>query len=123
MELKNGYKVLFATAKDGERTYLASTTGLVEGADEIAKIAIGTYKLVYEKDGKIYGSAKNVPTESDTCLTAFDKIFVESDPNAVAPAAVEPEEEVPAAPVKDEEPVVVEEDDNGADGDETGDDE
>lgn len=75
MDLQNGYKVVYEKAADGKRTFYASTDGLFAGADVIAEATIGEYKLVYEKDGRIYGSTTGVPAEDDYCFEAFDKVF------------------------------------------------
>lgn len=75
MELKNGYKVLYDVAANGEHIFSASKTGVFADAEEIAKLAAGEYKLVYEKNGSIYGSKTGVPTEDDSRFTEFDKIF------------------------------------------------
>ena len=109
MELKNGYKVIYDVAKDGERSFYASAAGKFEGADLIATAKIGEFKLIYEKGGRIYGSASGIPAEGDHCFEAFDAVFVEAEdeeetpaPAAEpAPAAVEPEV---ATEPEDEEP-------------------
>ena len=75
MNLQNGYKVIYEKAADGKRTFYASTDGLFAGADVIAEVTIGEYKLVYEKDGKIYGSTTGIPANDDFCFEAFDKVF------------------------------------------------
>ncbi len=79
MELKNGYKVIYDTAANGEHVFSASTTGLFADAEEILTVANGEYKLVYEKAGKIYGSTTGIPAEDDYCFTEFDKVFVETE--------------------------------------------
>lgn len=75
MNLQNGYKVIYEKAADGKRTFYASKDGLFAGAEVITEATIGEYKLVYEKDGKIYGSTTGVPAEDDYCFEAFDKVF------------------------------------------------
>jgi hypothetical protein len=84
MDLKNGYKVIYEKAADKKRAFYASKTGLFEDAELISdEIAIGGYKLIYEKKGKFYGSTTGFPAEEDACLTFLDKVFVEGyvEPN------------------------------------------
>ena len=125
MNLQNGYKVLYAEAADGYRTYKASKTGAFADAIKIGDaIEIGKYKLIYEKNGKIYGSETGVPAEKvedDTCFN-FDAIFAVEEPGEASVASVEDDEEVPAPVVEvpeadgndnatgdEEEPVIEEE--------------
>lgn len=109
MELKNGYKVIYEVVdnEDATRTFYAVNK---EGqAEEIFAATIGQYSLVYEKDGKLYGSEKRVPTDKDALINAFDKVFVEATDEAVtpAPAAVEDDAEpVASEPEVPEEPEV-----------------
>lgn len=84
MNLKNDYKVLYEKVADGKRTFFASKTGTFAGAEQIGEpIEIGKYKLVYEKNGKIYCSETNVPNfdengePTDTAVESFNQIFVE----------------------------------------------
>lgn len=90
MNLKNGYKVLYEVldTTDGttKRVFKASKTNNIADAETILSVDAGTYKLVYEKDGKFYGSVEKVPTESDHCFTELDAIF------AVAEAVETPDE-------------------------------
>lgn len=86
MKLQNGYKVLYEVAADGKRTFYASKTGVFADADQIGEpVEIGKYKLVYEKNGKVYFSESKVPTfdengePTDKAAEGFDEIFVESD--------------------------------------------
>ena len=92
MNLKNGYKALYEIIEDrGDsgkyRIFKASKSGTftdTEKAPTLLEAKIGTYKLVYEKDGKIYGSTTSIPniTESsvntDFCFSdepGFDEVF------------------------------------------------
>lgn len=77
MTLKNGYKVIYEEIKDGKRIFRASKTGVFADAEVIAEAEIGKYKLIYEKDGRFYGSETGVPTDDDYCFEAFDKVFKE----------------------------------------------
>ena len=39
-------------------------------------IAISSdYKIIYEKDGRFYGSLTGIPAEGDYCFKGFDKVF------------------------------------------------
>ena len=86
MELKNGYKVIYEKAADGKRTFYGSKLGTFTDAEQIGEaIEIGKYKLIYEKNGKIYCSESNVPNfnengePADTIIEGFDKVFVETE--------------------------------------------
>ena len=115
MNLKNGYKVLYAEAAEGMRTFKASKTGTFADAEIIAEIEMGKYKLIYEKEGQIYGSETGVPSEADISFDAFKAVLntEEASENevveeeAVEPVAEEAEEpvieEVTADPVAEEE--------------------
>ena len=65
MNLQNGYKVIYDSAANNEHIFYASKTGVFADAEEIVKLAAGEYKLVYEKNGCIYGSKTGVPTEDE----------------------------------------------------------
>ena len=79
MNLQNGYKVLYEKVADGKRTFFASKTGVFTDAAQIGEaIEIGKYKLVYEKNGKIYCSESGTPSAEDTCVNAFDELFAEA---------------------------------------------
>ena len=62
MILQNDYKVLYEKVADGKRTFFASKSGAFADAEQISEFEIGKYKLVYEKNGKIYCSENNVPS-------------------------------------------------------------
>ena len=77
MNLQNGYKVLYEKVADNKRAFLASKSSFFADAEQIGEaIEIGKYKLIYEKNGKIYCSESSTPTESDSCLDTFDKLFI-----------------------------------------------
>lgn len=78
MDLKNGYKVIYEKTADGKRTFYASKTGLVADGEKITEATIGEYKLIYEKDGDIYGSTENIPTKDDHCFEDLRAVFVEA---------------------------------------------
>jgi hypothetical protein len=79
MNLQNGYKVIYEKAADGKRTFYASKTGVFADAEVIAEAEIGKYKLIYEKAGRFFGSESGIPTATDYCFDAFDKVFVEAE--------------------------------------------
>jgi hypothetical protein len=79
MNLQNGYKVIYEKIADGKRTFLASKTGIFADAEAIAEFETGKYKLVYEKNGKIYCSESGVPADTDQPAEAFDKVFTEGE--------------------------------------------
>ena len=89
MNLQNDYKVLYEKIADGKRTFFASKSGTFVDAEQIGEpIEIGKYKLVYEKNGKIYGSESGIPNFNengepvDSAFSSFDEIFVETRDNA-----------------------------------------
>lgn len=96
MELKNGYKVIYEQTADGKRTFYATKTATCDPTvdDMIVEATIGEYKLVYEKNGRVYGSKTGVPAEGDKYFTEFDKVF-EAD-------VEETEEEEPVETTEDE---------------------
>ena len=80
MNLQNGYKVLYEKVADNKRTFLASKSGFFADAEQIGEaVEIGKYKLIYEKNGKIYCSESYAPAEEDVCIESFDELFVEAD--------------------------------------------
>ena len=88
MNLKNGYKVLYAVAADGKRTFYGSKSGVFADAEQVGEpFEIGKYKLVYEKNGKIYGSESGIPNfdengvPADSAFKSFNEIFVEAENN------------------------------------------
>jgi hypothetical protein len=48
------------------------------------KIVEGKYKLIYEKNGRIYGSKSGIPTEGDSCLETVDNAPIEIEATPVA---------------------------------------
>ena len=115
MNLKNDYKVLYDVIDGAERVITASTTGTPEGAEEILRVAMGDYKLIYQDaEHKIRGSVTGIPAAEDKEFTEFDKVFVEATSEEETPAptnveepAVEPEVPVtPAVEETEEEPTV-----------------
>ena len=96
MNLQNGYKVLYAEAADGIRTFKASKTGAFADAEVIAEVEIGKYKLIYEKDGGIFGSESG-RVEDGVRIEAFDTVFccdhVDEDEDTVCDVC---EEKAPA---------------------------
>lgn len=115
MNLQNGYKVIYEKAADGKRTFYASKSGVFEDAEAIVEVNIGEYKLIYEKDGKFYGSASGLPTENDYCFEEFRAIFEEGyvkdatvdeneTPEDENPEDENPEDETPENETHEEEP-------------------
>lgn len=98
MDLQNGYKVIYDKAENGYRTFYASKSGVFADATPITEeaIKIGQYKLIYEKDGKIYGSTTGVPADNDHYFEDFAKVFIleepkqEEDEQQAAEPTVEP---------------------------------
>jgi hypothetical protein len=119
MNLQNGYKVVYEKAADGKRTFYATNNPKCDPNvdDKIVEATIGEYKLIYEKNGKIYGSTTGVPADSDRCFAEFDKIFKEAVEELAAPATETSATEEPTQTYTRrarksavvEEPVVVEE--------------
>ena len=97
MNLQNGYKIIYEEIVDGKRTFFADK---LDGtaADQInaTPFTVGEYKLVFEKDGGIFGSTTG-KVEDGERIDAFDKVFccehVDEDENSVCDVC---EEEVPA---------------------------
>ena len=92
MNLQNGYKVIYEKAADGKRTFYATKNVACDPAvdDKIVEATIGEYKLIYEKDGQLYGSTTGIPTAGDRCFTEADKVFKVAVKEPVTPAAEEP---------------------------------
>lgn len=107
MELKNGYKVLFEEVieENGKkiRVFKATKDGKSEGADEIARIEIGKYKLIFEQNGKFYGSTNGLVAGAEEL--DFSKVFVE-EVQSVSEVIEEPvQEEEPTEEPVEEEPI------------------
>lgn len=117
MNLQNGYKKIYEKTADGTRTFYATKNAVCDPKvdDKIVEATIGEYKLIYEKDGKFYGSKTGIPTDTDTCFKGFDKVFcahVDENEDTKCDTC---EEEIPAQPKRSrkaapvvEEPVVEE---------------
>lgn len=131
MKLENGYKLIYEVVKDGVREFRASKTGIpAEGDYPLTSNTIGANKLVYEYNGKLYGTGnKFIPTydengvPTDTALIsdeAFAEVFIAKEPEEagnepdatneepVSPAAevTEPADESNEKPEEPEEPEV-----------------
>ena len=94
MNLQNGYKVLYEKVADGKRAFFADKLDGTAATQIGDAIEIGKYRLVYEKDGQIYGSETG-KVEDGVCLNAFDEIFKltnESEPVVVAVEDEEPDD-------------------------------
>ena len=103
MNLQNGYKVIYEKTADGKRTFYATknVTCNPEVDDKIVEATIGTYKLIYEKNGSFYGSETGIPADGDYCFTEFDKVFKVAEDELEEPVMT-PVEEV----IETEEPVI-----------------
>ena len=110
MNLQNGYKVIYEKIADGERTFFADKMDGTAATQLGDAIKIGQYKLVYEKDGHIYGSESGVPSDADKYFNAFNEVFVEAE-EAQEPVAVNAEPEVNEPEV---EPIVPEDDEESS---------
>ena len=117
MKLQNGYKVIYEKIADGERTFFADKLD-GNGAKQLENtdgtvFEIGKYKLVFEKDGHIYGSETG-NIEDGIHFDAFDEVLVEAEANGEegsdesTQTTVEPDNEEPEV----EEPVVEEDEDD-----------
>jgi hypothetical protein len=81
MELKNGYKVIYDAAANGEHVFSASKTGVFADAEELGRFVEGECRLIYEKNGQRFFSTTGVPSAEDEEFTVFKKA-IEAD-NAV----------------------------------------
>lgn len=92
MNLQNNYRVIYENIASGNRTFYATKNAVCDPTvdDKIVEAAIGQYKLIYEKNGQIYGSLTGIPAEGDHCFAEFDKVFKEAVEEPVAPANEEP---------------------------------
>ena len=92
MILQNGYKVIYEKIADDTRTFYATKNVTCDPTvdTKLVEAKIGEYKLIYEKDGRFYGSATGIPAEGDYCFEGFDKVF---KVDVAEPAAVANEEE------------------------------
>lgn len=100
MNLQNGYKVLFEKAEADKRVFSASKTGFFADAEAVAEFEIGKYKLIYEKNGKIYCSESGTPADSDQPTEVFDKVFADSELAEDEPAEEEPKQEAHPEAIK-----------------------
>jgi hypothetical protein len=75
MNLQNGYKVIYDKAVGGEHIFTASKTGIFADAEELGRLVDGDYKLIYEKDGKLFYSTTGVPSTEDKEFTALKKVI------------------------------------------------
>lgn len=91
MKLENGYKLIYEVVEEGVREFRASKTGIPTADDFVlTSNTIGENKLVYEYNGKFYGTGeKSIPTynedgtPADIALIsdeAFAEVFVAKEP-------------------------------------------
>ena len=74
MNLQNGYKVIYEKIADGERTFFADKLDGTTATQLGETIKVGEYKLVFEKDGGIFGSVTGKVADGKR-IEAFDKVF------------------------------------------------
>lgn len=100
MEFKNGYKVVYEVAADGQRTFYATRSNIYPPRDadgNIVKnednIVLATFddadyagRIIYEYEGNFYVSEQNKTpkynedgTPADERITGFEAVLVESD--------------------------------------------
>lgn len=107
MKLENGYKLIYEVIKDGVREFRASKTGAPADNDYLlTENTIGANRLVYEYEGKLYGTGdKFVPTydesgvPTDTALIsdeAFAEVFVAKEPVEDSESVEDSEPDAPA---------------------------
>lgn len=89
MNLQNGYKVIYEKTAEGKRTFYASKSVTFADAEFLTETELNKYKLVYEKDGRFYGSETGIPADGDYCFEAFDKVLKPEAATAVAETNVE----------------------------------
>ena len=92
MKLQNGYKVIYEKIAAGERTFFADKLDGTAATQIGDAIKVGAYKLVYEKDGGVFGSTTG-KLEDGVRLGAFDTVFVANTEPAVANVENEKEPE------------------------------
>ena len=112
MKLQNGYKVIYEKIADGKRAFFADKLDGTAATQLGEAIKIGEYKLVFEKDGGIFGSATG-KVEDGERIKAFDEVFVVAGQETEQTNVIddEPEQdELPANDEDDEEPAEGEED-------------
>ena len=101
MDLKNGYKTIYEVVeeRDGKKCRVFSAVKADGTVTEICVVPCGEYKLVYEKDGAIYGS-KTGRVEGAIKLN-FDEVFVTGTTNTTEEPEV-PATTDPVIPAHDE---------------------
>ena len=124
MNLQNGYKVIYEKIANGKRTFYATKNVKCDPTvdDKIVEATIGEYKLIYERDGRFFGSLTGIPSTEDYCFENFDKVFKVDNTDATSATATpamadvptEVEQPVETTEVIPEEPVI----DEGNDEDE-----
>ena len=93
MDYKNGYKVVYEFAANGERTFYAATTSTYPNRDKDGNITdtkLASFvdadfegKTIYEYKGEFYVSTGALPaynedgTPKDNKIKGFEKLFVE----------------------------------------------
>ena len=79
MKLENGYKLIYEVIENGTRSFKASKTGVPAENDYVLMTCeIGANKLVYENNGKFYGTgAKFVPTYNEDGTSADTQLITD----------------------------------------------
>ena len=93
MNLQNGYKVIYEKIADGKRTFYATRNVKCDPSvdTKLVEATIGEYKLIYEKNGRFYGSETGIPAADDHCFEGFDEVFIKKpEEESVTPAVEEP---------------------------------
>lgn len=77
--LKNNYKILYEKSKAGYASKKLpwdetnSKVTLCVGGDVSKEVHLADYKLIYEKNGLIYGSLERFPTDEDDQISGLDE--------------------------------------------------
>lgn len=130
MIYKNGYKVVYEVAADGERTFYAAKSNEYPTRNEAGEIiddVVASFedadflgKTIYEYKGQFYVSAGRVPaynedgTPKDNKIKGFEKLFVEGYEEGAEATTASVEDDEPVVEdgeepvVEDDEPVVIE---------------
>lgn len=80
MKLQNDYKILYEKITEEEKSGYATknlpwdeTNSKVSLRANDDEVKLSDYKLIYEKDGFIYGSLERIPTDADDMISGLDE--------------------------------------------------